>query len=210
MNLEHNEFANYYSPSGVLLEKTVPRVLLLPSQEESVIPVYANPQHHTREGMRGSWLTTCSNCDKPLTTTIDLIKPRQGELIDPERRYYKNSKTTPMCQFNVKIIKSARKKIVCTDCGTNPKERFDDDVYLVYLDKLVKVKNKRRIKKFAILNENYKTEYHFKHREKILLKMKAYRKKNKKMISEKKKKYDLAHREKNRAYLQAWRLKTKD
>ncbi|KKK73154.1 hypothetical protein LCGC14_2896660, partial [marine sediment metagenome] len=88
MNLEQNEFAEYYSPSGVLLNKEIPGVLSLPlHEEETIIPLYPNPQHHVREGMRGSWLRYCSGCGEELATTTNPIPGRINTLVNPEKRF---------------------------------------------------------------------------------------------------------------------------
>lgn len=193
-NLEQNEFAEYYSPSGVLLGKEIPRVLSMPLQEEtSVTPRYPNPQHHIRHGMRGSWIVNCSKCKKELVTTIDLIKPDE-----PLSRITRKRLKEASADGEIAIINYTRKKIVCTDCGTNPEPRFDDDSYLNYLDTWTNIKKKRFQKNYRHINKD-----------KVSLQIKNWRLKNSEKIKDGRRKWRVENREHINKYNKVYRLKIK-
>lgn len=181
MNPEQNPFAEYYDYAGCLLEKKIPRVLPLPLHEEkTTTPLYPNPQHHAREGMRGSWITNCSDCEKPLTTTINLITPRYQEMKRADKRFYKNDQPMPFTEKNTKFINSKRKKILCNDCGTNPKERYNDDLsYFNHLNVVERRKKLNVLKTWREKNQEKRKivakKYYLKNKEKIKARSKAYR-----------------------------------
>ncbi len=202
-----NEFENYekfYEPNGLLRNNVdIPPIINKPIFEEpSVIKIYPNPQLHTREGMRGFWITDCFECGTEIVTSINPNKGRAKGVT-----LFKGI-GKPKAVFASKIL------ICCSDCKPLSEEYLkDDEEFLAHCEKLAINRNIRSIRKHQLKNsEKYailRKDYREKNLERYSNVQKLWREKNKEKVKALAKAYREKNKEKFKIYQINYRLKQK-